>query len=254
MLTYLLALTVGLGSFGLYMTAFFFPEIHRRYDLIWSGVGLFYALVLWVCTGRITGGLLLGQIASVALLGWFGWQTLQLRLATTPTEQRTQLPTSANSPAEVIQATVEQMRTNFQKSANRSPFAAQLSRGIDRFEEQWISFRSWIKAIQSTLSSEVESATTEIPNQPDTPNQPASPIIANSIETIDIAELANTLEQEAPSVTSADRPLEAESLADFDRSPDADPLSEQEHSIDDQENPIKMPDKLDKQRNRNRRI
>ena len=95
MLAYILALGVGLGSFALYMAAFFFPEVHRKSDFIWSGIGLFYALVLWVCAGRITGGVLLGQTASVALLGWFGWQTLKLRWDYAP-GQKTQLPSSLN--------------------------------------------------------------------------------------------------------------------------------------------------------------
>jgi Ycf66 protein N-terminus/Clp amino terminal domain, pathogenicity island component len=94
MLTYVLALAVALGSFVLYVTGFFFPEVHRKNDVIWSGVGLFYALVLWVCAGRITGGVLLGQTASVALLGWFGWQTLQLRRQLTPHEQQTPAPST----------------------------------------------------------------------------------------------------------------------------------------------------------------
>lgn len=94
MLAYVLAFVVGLGSFSLYMAAFFFPEVHRKNDFIWSGVGLFYALVLWICAGRITGGLLLGQTASVALLGWLGWQTLMLRRQTTPLDQQTALPSS----------------------------------------------------------------------------------------------------------------------------------------------------------------
>ncbi|HEY9599722.1 MAG TPA: Ycf66 family protein [Cyanophyceae cyanobacterium] len=92
MLPYILALVVGIGSFALYMAAFFFPEVHRKNDLIWSGVGLFYALVLWVCAGRITGGVLLGQMASVALLGWFGWQTLTLRRNMMAPEQQTPIP------------------------------------------------------------------------------------------------------------------------------------------------------------------
>lgn len=90
MLAYILAIAVGLGSFALYMAAFFFPEVHRKHDFTWSGVGMFYALVLWVCAGRITGGVLLGQLASVALLGWFGWQTLLLRRELTPAISRTQ--------------------------------------------------------------------------------------------------------------------------------------------------------------------
>jgi len=92
MLAYVLALVVGLGSLAIYIAAFFFPEIHRKNDFIWSGVGLFYALVLWVFAPRITGGLLLGHVASVALLVWFGWQTLSLRRQLTPQVQQTQIP------------------------------------------------------------------------------------------------------------------------------------------------------------------
>lgn len=98
MLAYVLALAVGLGSLTIYMAAFFFPEVHRKNDFIWSGVGLFYALVLWVCAGRITGGVLLGQFAGVALLGWSVSQTLSLRRQLTPRlSQQTELP----SPSEV---------------------------------------------------------------------------------------------------------------------------------------------------------
>jgi len=111
MLAHILALTVGLGSFGLYMSAFFFPEVHRKNDFIWSGVGLFYALVLWVCAGRITGGVLLGQTASVALLGWLGWQTLALRRTLTPLDQQTQISGSAKSLGETFQERLKQLQT-----------------------------------------------------------------------------------------------------------------------------------------------
>jgi Ycf66 protein N-terminus len=83
MLTYLLALVVGLSSFALYMSAFFYPDLYRKGDLAWSGVGLFYALVLWFSAERITGGVLLGQMASVSLIGWLGWQALNARLGST---------------------------------------------------------------------------------------------------------------------------------------------------------------------------
>lgn len=89
MLAYVLALVIGFGSIALYMAAFFFPEVHRKNDFYWSAVGLFYALVLWVCAGRITGGVLMGQLASVALLGWFAWETLTLRRAIASPEQQT---------------------------------------------------------------------------------------------------------------------------------------------------------------------
>lgn len=98
MLAYILALVVGLGSLAIYIAAFFFPEVHRKSDFIWSGVGLFYALVLWACAGRITGALLLGQTASVALVGWFAWQTLTLRRQVTPASQQTPMPASGPIP------------------------------------------------------------------------------------------------------------------------------------------------------------
>jgi Ycf66 protein N-terminus len=97
MLPYVLALVVGLGSLGIYLAAFFVPEIHRKSDFYWSGIGLFYALMLWVCAGRITGGVLLGQIAGVALLGWFGWQTLALRRQLTSPVLQTELPSQAEA-------------------------------------------------------------------------------------------------------------------------------------------------------------
>ncbi len=103
MLAYVLAFAIAIGSFGIYMAAFFFPEIHRKNDFIWSGVGLFYALVIWIFARRITGGLLLGHIASVALLGWFGWQTFTLRRQIVPVGQQTPVPS-----AESVKATVEQ--------------------------------------------------------------------------------------------------------------------------------------------------
>ena len=88
MLTYVLALVVVLASLGLYSTTFVIPEVSRKNDLVWSGVGLFYGLVLWVCAGRITGGVLLGQMASVALIGWMGWQMVESRWNSVPEADR----------------------------------------------------------------------------------------------------------------------------------------------------------------------
>ncbi|NEO68093.1 Ycf66 family protein [Moorena sp. SIO3H5] len=101
MLAYLLALVIALGSSVFYLAAFFLPEVHRKYDFIWSGVGLFYALVLWICAGRITGGVLIGQIAGVSLVGWLGWQTLTLRRALIPIDQQTPIPSQAELIAKI---------------------------------------------------------------------------------------------------------------------------------------------------------
>jgi Ycf66 protein N-terminus len=96
MLAYILSVIVGTGSVGLYLAAFLFPEIHRPKDIFWSGLGLFYALVLWVNGTSLGGGLLLGQALSVVLLGWFTWETLSLRRAIIPENQRTPVPPIPN--------------------------------------------------------------------------------------------------------------------------------------------------------------
>lgn len=180
MLAYVLALVVGFGSFSLYMAAFFFPEVHRKYDFIWSGVGMFYALVLWVCAGRITGGVLLGQVASVALLAWFGWQTLSLRRAQTPVLLQTQIPQSASTLPEVIEAMVNQLRLSFQKSAERSPIAAKLDRGFDRATSflvglgQRLSAQPAARSPSSNADEKVNSSPTlmNVPSYPDPCSQP----------------------------------------------------------------------------------
>lgn len=115
MLAHVLALAVGLGSFTLYMAAFFFPEVHRKHDFFWSGLGLFYALVLWACAGQMTGAVLLGQVASVALLGWLGWQTLVLRRVKTPLALQT--PATAES----WQGLRDEMTGLFQDFASQTP-------------------------------------------------------------------------------------------------------------------------------------
>ncbi len=89
MLANLLAVVVGLGSLGFYLAAFILPEVHRRSDFFWSGVGMFYAVVLWYCARQMNGAVLLGQTASVGLLLWFGYQTLLMRRETTPPNQQT---------------------------------------------------------------------------------------------------------------------------------------------------------------------
>ncbi|WP_299405809.1 Ycf66 family protein [Acaryochloris sp. IP29b_bin.148] len=79
MLSVALVLIVGLGSIGLYLTAYVYPEIHRKTDIWWSGTGLFYALILLIYRRPL--GLLLGHTASVVLLVWLSYQALQRRWA-----------------------------------------------------------------------------------------------------------------------------------------------------------------------------
>ncbi|HEY9640668.1 MAG TPA: Ycf66 family protein [Coleofasciculaceae cyanobacterium] len=178
MLAYILALAVSFGSLSLYLSAFFLPEVHRKYDLIWSGVGLFYGLVLWVCAGRITGGVLLGQMASVALLGWLGWQTLSLRFAQTPEEQRTLLPVPAHSLQEVVQYKVSQLRQSFQDGSWRIYFSHFLDQLPAQAADLARTLQGWIEALIST-SLQPQNFSADTSQASVTPNgdRPASPAV-----------------------------------------------------------------------------
>ena len=88
MLAFILAIAIGLASLVFFFSAFFAPKLHRKDDFLWSGIGFFYALVLWICATRITGGVLLGQGAAVVLILSFTWQTLKLRAAIADQENR----------------------------------------------------------------------------------------------------------------------------------------------------------------------
>ena len=91
MLSYALAIAVATSSLVLFLTAFLMSDIHRKDDFFWSGVGLFYALVLWYCAKNITGSVLLGQAAATALLVSYSWQTLKLRRAIANPEKAAQI-------------------------------------------------------------------------------------------------------------------------------------------------------------------
>ncbi|MGJ3253021.1 MAG: Ycf66 family protein [Elainellaceae cyanobacterium] len=155
MLAYILAITVALGSFALYMSAFFFPEVYRKYDLTWSGVGMFYALVLWVCAGQINGGVLLGHGASVALIGWFGWQNLHQRRALTPKNQRTPLPGGATSLGEVIQNKAQEWAADFPQKIRAVKLPGGLNRSLARLAE---AIATRISAFQTNQPSQADPA------------------------------------------------------------------------------------------------
>jgi hypothetical protein len=79
MLAYFLAIVMAMISLTLYFNAFISPKIHRQDDFLWSGLGLFYALTLWICAEKITGAVLLGQLAVVSLAIAFIWENRQIR-------------------------------------------------------------------------------------------------------------------------------------------------------------------------------
>ncbi|MFH7029890.1 MAG: Ycf66 family protein [Heteroscytonema crispum UTEX LB 1556] len=184
MLAYFLALAVGLGSFAIYMAAFFFPEIHRKNDFIWSGVGLFYALVLWVFARRITGGLLLGHIASVALLGSFGWQTLSLRRQLTPQAQQTPVPS-----ADAVKSTVQEQVTKLSLPQR----LAQLQQGLGS------AFGGVKNKVQQSVGKKTPPQPTPT-KPPKTTSKPAVEIINNVSNVSAIAEPTEPTEAVATNV------------------------------------------------------
>ena len=93
MLAYILAIAIALASVVLFFSAFFAPKLHRKDDFLWSGVGLFYGLILWLCAGRFTGAALLGQMAAVVLVLSFAWQTISLRAAIANPEKQAGIKT-----------------------------------------------------------------------------------------------------------------------------------------------------------------
>ena len=104
-----IAITVGLGGFGLYMMPFFFPEVYRKNDMAWSGVGTVYAIALWLSMDQVTLPLLLSQLAIVVLLGRFGWQNLELRRAIAPDAEKTAFPDAGITIAQVIGFKLQQL-------------------------------------------------------------------------------------------------------------------------------------------------
>lgn len=215
MLANVLALVVGLGSLAIYIAAFFFPEIHRKNDFIWSGVGLFYALVLWVFAPRISGGLLLGHLASVALLVWFGWQTLSLRRQVTPQLQQTPIPSS-----EAVKSTIQEQAAKFSLPEK----FAQLQQGIGN------TFSGLKNKIQPTDTKIATTASTQTTAKP-------------SVEIIDKTEAVTTIETQPTEPTAV--PTETESLSEVvpDVVPPNPPIPElveaaQTHSESEDEQPI----------------
>jgi hypothetical protein len=172
MLAYLLALAVGLGSSALYLTASLFPAIHRKYDFFWGGVGLFYGLVLWVCAGRIAGGLLLGQLAGVSLLGWFGWQMMQMRWEQLPPEKRS---IDTESFQVVVKERAHHFQTRLQNSQWRSSSFTKINGGIEKSIELAIALLDWsIALIGTTVKSWEPPRSLEQP-QPLEKDSPRSP-------------------------------------------------------------------------------
>lgn len=202
MLAYILAIAVGLGSLVFYMAAFFFPEVHRKYDFLWSGVGLFYALVLWICAGRITGGVLLGQTAAVALVGWLGWQTLTLRRTTTPAEGKTAISPEVEEKAKgfSVGSLLSSVTNLFRKPKTQSPAAAPIE-----------SVATLVENEEAVEGADEEEASVEGAATPAATAEEATPEVESSAPSETIEEVNLEVENPAIPETVEEATLEVES-------------------------------------------
>ncbi|MFM6268293.1 MAG: Ycf66 family protein, partial [Dolichospermum sp.] len=205
-------------SLAIYLSAFFFPEIHRQNDFIWSGVGLFYALVLWIFAPGITGGLLLGHIASVALLVWFVAQTLLLRRQLIPQGQQTPLP----SP-ELIKFSFQEQMSKFsvsEKFRQLSAFISNLLNSVKRKLPQTVNQQPVIKTTEEILQTGTTQTTqpSKLPDEsllstpaivtPDLSEETFSP--SPVLETVELAPTAVVIQQEEQVIPTTEAPATAE--------------------------------------------
>ncbi|MEB3181080.1 MAG: Ycf66 family protein [Nostocaceae cyanobacterium] len=230
MLAHFLALTVGIGSLAIYMAAFFFPEIHRKNDLVWSGFGLFYALVLWVCAGRITGGLLLGEIAGVAMLGWAVTQTLQLRRQLTPAKEKTPIPSKEEVVAKVpltqklggifaglkrkVQQTVGK-KTPAAAPTPDAPSKTPLVEVIDKRTDTAEAPTTSAADLAAILEADTETTTTEVPSEvvATTAEETPSPEVAADTEAKTEASVPELIPPNPPSPELVEAATEASQKA-----------------------------------------
>ncbi len=118
MLNFLLGWTVALGSLGFYLAGYLLPEVRRKKDAIWSGIGLIYALALLTNGDRVSFGLLVGQLASATLIGWFGWQTLQQRRDLSDAISQTPIPNSVQSVFPFLKQGWKRLQATYADSEN----------------------------------------------------------------------------------------------------------------------------------------
>ncbi len=202
MLAYILAIAVGLASLSLYLSAFFLPELHRKDDFLWSGVGLFYALVLWICAGRITGGVLLGQSAAVTLVLCFGWQTLRLRRAIAYPDEKTDI--RGFSFVNWLQKRFKKPSTPVTPPISDTPEAENVTGETETTEEETeiTSEVETPEATEVTAETETTEEETEITSEVETPE--TTEVTAETETTEEETEITSEVETPEPTEVTAE--------------------------------------------------
>lgn len=209
MLAYILAVLVGSGSVGLYIAAFFFPEIHRKQDFIWSGVGCFYALFLWVYAHQVTGGILVGQTTSVILLGWFAWQTFQLRRQLAPIEREEAIANAVQLPNRKGTTTQSASPKPAAPAPATTPSATTVSTTApaDRVKQS-------IEKPTATVATQPaarEKPTTPVTSKPTSSEKPTTPVahkpVTSEQPTAPVDTVRQSIDRPAPTPTPAPDPI-----------------------------------------------
>jgi Ycf66 protein N-terminus len=234
MLNDLLGWIVALGSLGLYLSRFFLPEVQRKNDAIWSGVGFFYALILWTNGDRIKGGLLLGQMASVALIVWLGWQALQQRRQLAAPQDQTPLPESVQSSWPFVKTGLDRLVSTIKDGPSSSP---EISQGFGSEKKEFkiggLTLPFDLSALLATVKGSPSRETTEIPkassadgkdedwgdevvSEPSTPQEPEpEPVAAVTNESQQVPEvIEETVEAVATQADESAEPSNAEAIAE----------------------------------------
>jgi hypothetical protein len=215
MLSYLLVWIVSLGSVGFYLSGFLLPEVARKYDPIWSGLGLIYALDLLADHSHIRGGLLLGQMASVALIVWFGWQTVQQRRQLTPETERTPLPNSIDGVIPFLKQGWERLQAAYGQDAPEQ--SSGLVSGVEPVpsaappvsgEKGLLAEDTASESEASTAIASEETAVAEaLPDSPSATAEP--PIIASPPESSEAPPVSPEPELSEPELPEAETTAEA---------------------------------------------
>ena len=114
-------------------------------------------MILWIFAPRITGGLLLGHVASVSLLVWFIAQTLLLRRQLTPATQQTPFP----SP-ELIKISFQEQMSKFsvkEKFAQLSGFVTSVFASAKAKIQQVVNKKPAVKTAEEILQTTPTEAT-----------------------------------------------------------------------------------------------
>jgi Ycf66 protein N-terminus len=228
MLNHLLAGIVGLGSLSLFLSGFFLPEVRRKPDFAWSGVGLIYALVLWIEGNSTPGGALLGHIASVALIVWFGWQTLEQRRQFATVEEQTAIPNSLEALTPFLKEGWGRMMVAYGEAS--SWVQDQLGKGDTGIDPEALTQQSQDWEDTSTASEPMDSAVAVAPEPLVTESAPEpeptpTPPEAGSTSTVTKVPEPPKVESSAPSTTEES----PESLTDS--SEPEDPSNETESPV-----------------------